>query len=98
MSPADPPLRIEVDSAFGSGDVAEPRRLRIGHAVYEVVEIMDRWYEGPRRAGGPVRHYFKVRSRSAAVFLLVHDLATDTWGVVQACGPERPPGTSGPPP
>ena len=97
MSPADAPLRIAVDAVFNSGDVAEPRRLRVGHAVYEVVEIVDRWYEGPRRAGGPVRHYFKVRSRSDAVFLLVHDLAADTWGMVQACGPEHPPGT-GPPP
>jgi hypothetical protein len=98
VAPPDPPLRIVVDAVYNSADVPEPRRLRVAHAVYEVAEILDRWYEGPRRAGGPVRHYFKVRTLNDSRFLLVHDLACDEWSLVQAFGPELPPGAGGPRP
>jgi hypothetical protein len=97
MPPEEPLLPIHVDAVYGAGDVPEPRRLRIRHAVYEVVDIVDRWYEGPRHAGGPVRHYFKVATRSGAVFLLAHEVTTDVWEVTQAFGPECPPSKSAPP-
>ncbi len=95
MNPREFHPRIEVDAVYNAGDVPEPRRLRIGHALYEVVEIVDRWYEGPRRAGGLVRHYFKVQTRSGSRFLLVHDVTADRWRLVRAFGPELPPGASG---
>lgn len=95
MPPREGPPHLQVEAVYGPGDVAEPRRLHIGHAVYEVAEIVDRWYEGARVAGGPVRHYFKVRTRSGAVFLLSHEPAKDEWALIRSLGPEQPPDSGG---
>jgi hypothetical protein len=95
VSTREEPLRLRVDAVYGPGDVPQPRRIVIGHAVYDVAEIVDRWYEGARVAGGPVRHYFKVRTRTGAVFLLAHGPAADLWTLVRALGREKPPGTRG---
>jgi len=83
--------RIEVECSPRPSGVLEPRRMRIGRAVYDVAGILDRWYEGPRRAGGPTRLYFKVRSRGGSLFIVAHDLPADVWSLVRAIGPETPP-------
>jgi hypothetical protein len=83
--------RVEVDCSPRPSGVLEPRRLRIGQSVYDVAEILDRWYEGPRRAGGPTRQYIKIRSRGGSQFLLAHDTPADAWVLVKAFGPEIPP-------
>jgi hypothetical protein len=86
--------RIDVECSPRPSGALEPHRLRIGQAVYDVASIEDRWYEGPRRAGGPHRQYFRVRSRSGSTFLVAHDLPQDAWSLVQAFGPEVPPPAS----
>jgi hypothetical protein len=83
--------RIHVECSPRPSGVLEPHRLRIGQAVYDVAAIEDRWYEGPRRAGGSSRRYFKVRSRNGSIFLVAHDLPQDVWVLVRALGPEVPP-------
>jgi len=84
------PLRILVSCTSSSSTVSEPRRLRVGHAVYDIVEVVDRWYEGPRRAGTPVRFYFKVRTRGGSVFLILYDPGAATWFLVKSFGLEIP--------
>jgi len=79
-----------VDCTCSTSTVQEPRRLKIGHAVYEIVQVIDRWYEGPRRAGDPVRRYFKVRSRGGCLFLISHEEGAAAWFLVKAFGPEIP--------
>ena len=68
----------------------EPEHFHVGRVTYDVVEIVDRWYQGPRRAGGSVLHYYKVRSRGASVFLIAYDAGVDAWFLVQSFGPESP--------
>lgn len=49
---------------------------------WEITEIIDRWYEGSPRAGGPSLDYFKVRTREGTVFLLRHNALFDGWAIV----------------
>jgi hypothetical protein len=83
---------IQVECGMGRGIELEPRRLHIARAVYDVVRVLDRWYEGPHVAGGPTRHYFKVRTRGGSCFLVAHVTPSDAWFLVKAFGPEVPPG------
>ena len=82
-------LRIEVDCSASASSVPEPRRIHAGHAVYDVV-VVDRWHEGPRRAGDPARRYFKVCSRGGCTFLIVYDENATAWFLVKSFGPEIP--------
>jgi hypothetical protein len=83
-------LLIEVDCTSSASTVPEPRRIHAGYAVYDVAEIVDRWHEGPRRAGAPSRRYFKVRSRGGSVFLILYDEGVTAWFLVKSFGPEIP--------
>ncbi len=49
---------------------------------WKVIEIVDRWYEGPRKAGGPVYNYFKIRTEPENVFIIRHNLRLDIWAVL----------------
>lgn len=48
----------------------------------EVVEIIDRWYEGPLKPGPPTVAYFKVRLEDGSVTLLRYVSAFDRWAEV----------------
>lgn len=93
MSATNSEQPIQVECGAGRGIEPEPRRLRVGRAVYDVVRILDRWYEGPRVAGGASRRYFKVRTRGGSLFLVAHDTRADAWFLVKSFGPEIPPGS-----
>jgi hypothetical protein len=83
-------LPIQVGASYRSGCAPEPEHFHVGHAVYDVVEIVDRWYEGPPHAGRPIQHYYKVRSRGGSLFLIAHADGTDAWFLLKAFGPEDP--------
>jgi hypothetical protein len=83
---------VEVECTASASTVLEPQRLRIGRVTYDVAEVVDRWYEGPRRAGGTSRRYFKVRTQGGSLFLVAHDARADAWFLVKAFGPEVPAG------
>jgi hypothetical protein len=91
VEPEPAPLqRLEVDCTTGASTALEPQRLRLRNAVYDVALVVDRWYEGPRRAGGPVYRYYKVRTRGGSTFLIQYDESADAWFLVKAFGPEVP--------
>jgi hypothetical protein len=83
-------LPIRVGATYRKGVEPEPERFHVGAVTYDVAEIVDRWYQGPRRAGGSVLHYYKVRSRGESVFLIAYDQTHDDWFLVQSFGPEAP--------
>ena len=47
-----------------------PAEVELDGAGHKVIEILDRWYEGPRRAGGEVINYFKVRPDDGRIMIL----------------------------
>ena len=56
--------------------IREGRRL-------EVVEIIDRWYEGPLKPGPPTISYFRVRLADESITLLRYVSAFDRWAEVE---------------
>jgi hypothetical protein len=56
----------------------------------EVVEIVDRWYEGGLEAGNPDVSYFKVRTIEGEIFLLRYVSLFDAWSIVTPSRPSSP--------
>jgi len=88
--PKPPRVPIRVGATYRSGVEPEPEHVHIGTVTYDVAEVVDRWYQGPRRAGEPVWHYYKIRSRGDSVFLIAYDPRQDGWFLVRSFGPEVP--------
>ncbi len=63
-------LRVECYAGYRGEET--PRRLFFGERSIEVLEVLDRWLE-------PDHRYFKVRGDDAGVYIIRHDLATQTW-------------------
>ena len=55
----------------------EGRRVR-------VAEILDRWYQGPEKAGGEAVNYFKVCLEDGRVILLRYVPLFDRWAGVES--------------
>ncbi len=45
----------------------------------EVVEIVDRWYEGGTTPDKPVMDYYKVKTDQGAIFILMYAGHLDQW-------------------
>ena len=48
---------------------------------WNIIEIIDRWYEGGNQPGRPVKSYFKVRTSNNTLFILCHNPEFDSWSV-----------------
>ena len=46
---------------------------------YEIVEVLDRWYQGDCDPAVPVSDYFKVRTSTGEQFILKHEIRNDAW-------------------
>ena len=64
-----------------SGYKAEERPVAFTHAGVrrEIMEIVDRWYEGGLDPARPVVNYFKVRTADDREFLLRYVSLFDVW-------------------
>jgi hypothetical protein len=46
---------------------------------FEIEEILDRWYQGDQNPEFTQADYYKVRSSDQKIYILRHDLISDTW-------------------
>jgi hypothetical protein len=83
-----PPIRVAATYRAGAQPV--PEHFHVGSVIYDVAEVVDRWYDGGNVAGRPILHYFKVRTRGDSIFLLAFEPQSDRWFLVKAFGPEVP--------
>ena len=47
----------------------------------EILEILDRWYEGGMEPNAAVVNYFKIKADEGSVFLLRYATHLDEWGI-----------------
>lgn len=73
--------RIEVECYSGVKVNERPVIFQFRNRRWEVVEILDRWYEGGIEPGRPALDYFKVRTREGRIFLLRYNCLFDAWAV-----------------
>ncbi len=73
-------IHVECHSGYKANE--RPEAFTFQGRRWEVVEILDRWYEGSREAGGPALDWFKVRTREGNVFLIRYNALFDAWAIV----------------
>ncbi|HYA03082.1 MAG TPA: hypothetical protein VEI04_08195 [Syntrophobacteria bacterium] len=76
-----PYARVEVECYSGHRANERPLAFTFEGRRWEVVEIIDRWYEGGLRPARPALDYFKVRTAEGRVFLLRYHSLFDAWAV-----------------
>lgn len=74
---------IRVGCFEGHKGRERPAWVELDGVKVEVAEILDRWYEGPRQAGGQVLYYFKVRLDDGREVIIRHVELFDRWGMVE---------------
>jgi len=72
---------IEVEGYSGFRANERPIAFNYLNRRWEVKEIIDRWYEGCIKAGGPTFAYFKVRTCDDETFLLRYNARFKTWAL-----------------
>jgi hypothetical protein len=68
----DDRLRVSVECYAGHRGEESPRAFTLGERRVVVEEEIDRWLE-------PAHRYFKVRGGDGHVYILRHDIPSDTW-------------------
>ena len=75
--------QIQVECYAGHKADETPRRFYVGGLWVEVLEVVDRWYQGAGNPEWPVAAYFKVLGKDLHEYLLKHDQEADTWYLAQ---------------
>lgn len=70
MSPSDLAIRVECYSGYRGEET--PQRFHLGSRAVDVVEVLDRWL-------APDHRYFKVRGADGNIYILRHDVASESW-------------------
>jgi len=73
-------IRVECYSGYRVNE--RPLAFTWGGTRRQVVEILDRWYEGGRSAQDPSLHYFKILTDGDEEFILRYNSLFDAWAVV----------------
>jgi hypothetical protein len=76
-----PYKKVEVECYSGHRANERPLAFTFEGRRWEVVEVIDWWYEGGVRPGRPALDYFKVKTAEGRVFLLRYNSLFDAWAV-----------------
>ena len=71
--------RIKVECHSGYKLNEYPVAFEFKDHRWEIVEIIDRWYEGGLDPGRPALYYYKVQTVNGNRFMLRHDPLFNTW-------------------
>lgn len=69
-------MKVTVQNYAGHKGDERPTSFTLEGRTFQVVEIVDRWYDIDSNC-------FKVRIEDGAIYLLRHDLNTDSWDLPQ---------------
>ncbi len=71
------PVRVECHAGYKADEY--PKSFILGEKRYEILEILDRWYQSDSSPEWPVSNYFKVNTGRGGPHILKHDLEKDRW-------------------
>ena len=74
--------RVEVECYSGYKADERPTTFTYRGKRREIVEIVDRWYEGSRDPQEAGLDYFKVRTRRGGEYILRRSRLFDGWGIL----------------
>ena len=75
---------VRVECYAGYKGEESPRAFVYVEKRYEVVEILDRWYEGGTDPQALRREYFRVKTAGGEIFLLRHTPRFQAWKIGRA--------------
>jgi hypothetical protein len=70
--PGEQSGKVRVECYAGHRGEEEPRRFFLGEREIVIVEILDRWLD-------PAYRYFKVRGDDGGIYVLRHDVPSQSW-------------------
>ena len=76
-------VRIQVESYSGYRNDEAPRSFFWNNRRYEIVEIIDRWYQASRDPAVPPSDYFKVRTADSLSYIISLDRHSSTWYLLE---------------
>jgi hypothetical protein len=71
------PITVESYSGFKADEY--PKCFYREDIRYEVLEVVDRWYQGNSDPEIPVSDYFKVAAGDGCEYILKHEILNDKW-------------------
>jgi len=72
-------LNVECYSGYRASE--RPVAFIFEDRGWEIIDVIDRWFEGGVQPGRPVLDYFKVKTSEGRVFLLRYNSLFDAWAV-----------------
>ncbi len=72
---------IHVECYSGYRVNERPAAFTFRERRWEILEIIDRWYEGSIDASRPEISYFKVKTTEGQIFLLRYLALFDSWSI-----------------
>ena len=73
------PIRVECYSGYKADE--RPVVFTFQEHRQEVLEILDRWYEGGIKPDDPVINYFKIKTIDGSIFILRHVVSSNSWSI-----------------
>ncbi len=71
------PIQVECYSGYKADET--PRRFCFEGEWVEIVDVVDRWYQGAGDPEWPIADYFKVADGEERFYLIKHDRESDAW-------------------
>jgi hypothetical protein len=78
---------LQVECYSGFKDAERPVAFLYQGRRWEILEILDRWYEGSRDPARPEVRYFKVKTAGDRTFLLRYLSLFDSWSILRGSLP-----------
>ena len=72
-------VKVECYSGYRANE--RPVAFTFEDRRWEIIDVIDRWFEGVVQPGRPVLDYFKVKTSEGRVFLLRYNSLFDAWAV-----------------
>ncbi len=69
-------ITVKVQSTSVPGEFLNPVSFSIGDRTFRVMEVVDRWH-------GRDHAYYKLIADEGNLYVIMHELNTDTWELVQ---------------
>jgi hypothetical protein len=72
-------ISVTVECRSGYKADEYPVRFYWDELVFEIEEIVDRWYQGDQNPEFPAANYYKVRTAGQKIYILKQETETGRW-------------------
>ena len=74
------PIKVKCHAGYSADEY--PINFTWENIVFDIFEIIDRWYDGYIQGQSEEANYFKVKTNLAGFYMLRHETENDKWFLV----------------